>query len=198
MVLMAGFFTLFSLVFIVTCLLCIESSLSFSLPLFSWHSWWGKSRILNKVQHITYAGRYVGWLAAAQCNVPTARIYTDNSSAKRAQMNRNDICFKTWNVCNFLNIILDCLALFQMCVQTMYTDEWPSKGIPARSSMKWPMQGKFNMWLCTDNTGFWADLLCPGAGWWRRATQRRMGPLWTPENLQDTCRMQQNLTKESP
>lgn len=63
-------------------------------------------------------------------NVPAAWICTDNSSAKRAR-NRNDICCKTWNVCNFLNIILDWLALFQMCVQTMYTDEWPSKGIPA-------------------------------------------------------------------
>lgn len=49
---------------------------------------------------------------------------------KRA-WNRNDICCETWNVCNFLNIILDWLALFRMCVQTMYTDEWPSKGIPA-------------------------------------------------------------------
>lgn len=49
---------------------------------------------------------------------------------KRA-WNRSDICCKSWNVCNFLNIILDWLALFQMCVQTMYTDEWPSKGIPA-------------------------------------------------------------------
>lgn len=120
----------------------------------------------------------------SRCNVPAARICTNNSSAKRAQMNRNDICCKTWNVCNFLNIILDWLALFQMCVQTMYTDEWPSKGIPACSSMKWPMRGKFNMWFCPDNTGVWADLLCPGAGWWRRATQRRMGPLWTSENLQ--------------
>lgn len=63
-------------------------------------------------------------------SVPAAGICTDNSSAKRAR-SRNDICCKTWNVCNFLNIILDWLALFQMCVQTMYTDEWPSKGIPA-------------------------------------------------------------------
>lgn len=63
-------------------------------------------------------------------NVPTAWICTDNSNAKRA-WNRNDMCCKTWNVSNFLNIILDWLALFQMCVQTMYTDKWPSKGIPA-------------------------------------------------------------------
>lgn len=59
-----------------------------------------------------------------------ARICTNNSDTKRA-WNRNDIGGKTWNVCNFLNIILDWLALSQMCVQTMYTDEWPSKGIPA-------------------------------------------------------------------
>lgn len=63
-------------------------------------------------------------------NVPAAWICTDDCGAKRAR-NRNDICCETWNVCNFLNIILDWLALFQMCVQTMYTDEWPSKGIPA-------------------------------------------------------------------
>lgn len=58
------FFFFFSLLFIVTCLLWIESSLSLSLFLFSWHSWWGKSRIPNKVQRITYAGRNFGWLAA--------------------------------------------------------------------------------------------------------------------------------------
>lgn len=83
-----------------------------------------------------------------------------------------------------------------MCVQTMYTDEWPSKGIPACSSMKWLMWGKFNMWFCPDNTGVWGDLLCPGAGWWRRATQRRMGLLWSSENLQATFRMQQNLSQD--
>lgn len=64
------------------------------------------------------------------CSVPVAWICTNRSNAKRA-WNRNDICCKTWNVCSFLNIILDWLALFQMCVQTMYTDRWPSKGIPA-------------------------------------------------------------------
>lgn len=62
--------------------------------------------------------------------IPAAWICTDDSNAKGAR-NRNDICCETRNVCNFLNIILDWLALFQMCVQTMYTDEWPRKGIPA-------------------------------------------------------------------
>lgn len=53
-----------SLFFVVTCLLWRESSLSLSLFLFSWHSWWGKSRIPNKVQRITYSGRYFGCLTA--------------------------------------------------------------------------------------------------------------------------------------
>ncbi len=64
-------------------------------------------------------------------NVPTAWICTNNSVAPKEHKAKNDIRCKTWNICNFLNIILDWLALFQVCVQTMYTDEWPSKGIPA-------------------------------------------------------------------
>lgn len=59
---------------------------------------------------------------------------TTTVRAKRAR-NRNDICYKVQNVCNFLNIILDWLALFQMCFQTMYTDEWPNRGIP--SAAQW-------------------------------------------------------------
>lgn len=60
----------FALLFIVNCLLCIESSLSFPLFLFSWHSWRGKSRIPNEVQNITSAGRNFGSLAAKvpQCS----------------------------------------------------------------------------------------------------------------------------------
>lgn len=118
-----------------------------------------------------------GWqLQPVQCPVPKAE-------------NRDDICRSSGNVCYFLNIILDWLALFQMYVQTMYTEEQPSKGIPACVSMRRPVRGKFNMWFCSDNTGVWADLLCPGAGWWRRATQRRMGPLWASENSQGARRM---------
>lgn len=75
-------------------------------------------------------GEILAWLQLQPHSVPAACICTDKPNAKRA-WNRNDICSKTWNVCNFLNIILDWLALFQMCVQTMYTDKWPSKGIPA-------------------------------------------------------------------
>lgn len=63
--LLAGLNQIFlSLLFIVNCLLWIESSLSFLLFLFSWHSWWGKSRIPNEAQNITYVGRNFGSLAA--------------------------------------------------------------------------------------------------------------------------------------
>lgn len=67
--------------------------------------------------------------------------------------NRDDICRGSGNVCYFLNIILDCFALFQMYVQTMYTEERPSKGIPACASMSRPVRGKFNMWSRSDNEG---------------------------------------------
>lgn len=122
-----GLNQIWSLLFIVNCLLWIESSLSFPLFPFRWHSWWGKSRIPNEVQNMTYAGRNFGSLAATVCQCP---LHESAPAAPKAR-NRNDICGKTWNLCNFLNIILDWLALFQMYVQTMYTDEWPSRGIPA-------------------------------------------------------------------
>lgn len=47
---------------------------------------------------------------------------------------------RSGNVCYFLNIILDWFALFQMYVQTMYTEERPSKGIPACFSMRRPVR----------------------------------------------------------
>lgn len=123
-------------------------------------------------------------LQSLQCSTPRESAA---APAPRAE-NRDDICRGSGNVCYFLNIILDCFALFQMYVQTMYTEERPSKGIPACVSMRRPVRGKFNMWSRSDNVGVWADLLCPGAGWWRRATRGRMRPLWASENSQDVIK----------
>lgn len=57
-----------------------------------------------------------GWrLQSLQCSPPR--------ESEPGAENRDDICRGSGNVCYFLNIILDCLALFQMYVQTMYTEE---------------------------------------------------------------------------
>lgn len=153
---------------------------------------------LIKCKTLHMQGEILGGLASdRRCNVPAAGRRSDNSSAWRASMDRGDICGKTWNVCNFLNIILDWPALFRMCVQTMYTDEWPSKGIPPCCSVKWPVQAKLNTRFCQDNVGVWADLPCPGAGWWRRATQPWIGPLWGSEIFQAACRMSQTWSRKN-
>lgn len=112
-------------------MLWIESSLSFSLFLCSWHSWRGEIQN-SKWSAKHYICREKFWMARSY----SLAMFPPRESAPTTPVPRehgaeNDICRKTWNVCNFLNIILDWLALFQMCVQTMYTDEWPSKGIPA-------------------------------------------------------------------
>lgn len=159
-----------SLVFIVTCLLWRESSLSLCLFLFSWHSWWGKSRIPNKVQSITYSARYFGATVGAMSSSPELKA-------------------EIWK-CVLLPQYYPWLVRF---VSNVCPDHVHRGAAQQRNSClllnEAACEGKFNMWLRSDNTGVWADLLCPGAGWWRRATRSRMRPLWASENSQDTRRM---------
>lgn len=132
-----------SLLFIVNCLSWIESSLSFPLFLFSWHS--GENpEFLMKCKTWHLHGDILERSQLQSWSFPAALICTDNWNAERPP-NSDDICCKTRNVCNFLNIILDWPALFQMCVQTMYTDEWPREGIPAPA--QWNGLCRPN-WIC--------------------------------------------------
>lgn len=145
----ASFFHLYSPLLLV---LCGEKALLVCLFFYSVDiPAGGKSRIPNKVQSITYSGRYFGRLAAT-----VAAMFPPRESAAAAAPGAergDDICRGSGNVCYFLNIILDCFALFQMYVQTMYTEERPSRGIPACVSTGRPVRGRFNMWSRSDNAG---------------------------------------------
>lgn len=155
----------------------MESVHNFPLFVFTWHSWWGKSRIPNE-QNITHARRNFGWLAASFTVFPPHGLVL----SKRA-WNRDDICYETWNVCYFLNIIL-WLACFVSNVFPNHVHRWMNQQRNScHISMKWLVQGNFNMWFWADNAGVSADLPCPGAGWWRKATWRRMWPLWDSKSL---------------
>lgn len=100
------------------------------------------------MQSITYSGRYFGRLAATVAAMSSAESRNQRSG----------------NVCYFLNIILDWFALFQMYVQTMYTEERPSKGIPACFSMKRPVRANLICGFAQTIQGFEQICCAPELG----------------------------------
>lgn len=178
------------------CLLALtESTLSFPCFVFTWHSWRGKSRIPNEAQTITHASKNLGLLAA------TVRVFPLHESALITQMPKEHetemACAQKNLKCTLFPQCYSWLACFVSHVFPNHVHRWMTQQRNScHSSMKWLVRGKFNMWFCADNTGVWVDLPCPGAGWWRRATRRRMGPLWVYSSLKVSCRMELNLKTE--
>lgn len=178
------------LLFIVTCLPWIESSLSLCLFLFGWHSWWGKSRIPNKVQSITYAGRYFGqFTATVRAVYPRQEFASITSVPKQQKTEMKNVA--NIEMCVTSSILSLTSSLCFKCGSKPCTQmNDPAKEFLHASQCSGLCRANLICGFAQTIMEFEQICYCPGAEWWRRATQRRMGPLWNSENVQAARRMQ--------